>query len=322
MSAMELEFRHLRIVIAVADEGSITRAAAALGMSQPSLTAQVQRIERSLGAPLFERGRGGVVPTGFGRTVLAKARAVVNEMAGLQSTAPPNSARDAVGLETHLGCYPGALASAVVPRLVAAHRQPLRVHVHSDPSAADLLARVRAGRLDAAVVVEMIGFEVSAQDGLLREAVVPVEPTFVALSETHPLAADDEVDLAALADENWITDPHVDAGVAAALRWACGEVGFEPRITHEISDASSAREFNSTGQCVSLAQPTSAEGRGLVVRPLRGNPLTARIDLAWRKPSPIEPSVLRKVVAESYLTLTDRNASYRRWWAAHGMALG
>jgi molybdate transport repressor ModE-like protein len=319
---MELEFRHLRIVIAVADEGSITRAAAALGMSQPSLTAQVQRIERSLGAPLFERGRGGVVPTGFGRTVLAKARAVVSEMAGLQSTAPPSSSGHAAGVEVHLGCYPGALASAVVPRLVAAHELPLRVHVHSDPSAADLLARVRAGRLDAAVVVEMIGFEVNSPDGLLREAVVPVEPTFVALSESHPLADDDEVDLAALVDENWITDPHVDAGVTAGLRWACGEAGFEPRITHEISDASSAREFISTGQCVSLAQPTSMEGRGLVVRPLRGDPLTARVDLAWRRPVPVEPALLRRVVAESYLTLTGRNPSYRRWWAERGMALG
>ena len=318
---MELEFRHLRILIAVADEGSITRAAAALGMSQPSLTAQVQRIERSLGAPLFERGRGGVVPTGFGRTVLAKARAVVSEMAGLQSTPPPVSA-DQKGVELHLGCYPGALASAVVQRLVAACPQPLRVHVHSDPSAADLLARVRAGRLDAAIVVEMTGFEVSAPDGLLREAVVPVEPTFVALAEAHPLAADAEVDLAALADENWMVDPHVDAGVAAAMRWACGEAGFEPRITHEIGDASSAREFVVSGQCVSLAQPTSAEGRGLVVRPLRGDPLTSRIDLAWRRPAPVEPAVLRRVVAEAYLTLTTRNPSYERWWAEHGMTTG
>lgn len=321
MSSMDLEFRHLRILIAVADEGSITRAAAALGMSQPSLTAQVQRIERSLGAPLFERGRGGVVPTGFGRTVLAKARAVVSEMNGLQSSTP-TAALGQQGLELHLGCYPGALASAVVPRLVAAHDQPLRVQVHSDPSAADLLARVRAGRLDAAVVVEMVGFEVTAPDGLLREAVVPREPTFVALAETHPLAAEEEVDLAALADENWITDPHIDAGVAAGLRWACGEVGFEPRVTHEISDASSAREFVVSGQCISLAQPTSAEGRGLVVRPLRGDPLSGRIDLAWRRPCPVDPAVLRRVVAEAYQTLTTRNPSYERWWAKNGMTLG
>ncbi|WP_189209896.1 MULTISPECIES: LysR family transcriptional regulator [Actinokineospora] len=318
---MELEFRHLRVLIAVADEGSITRAAAALGMSQPSLTAQVQRIERALGAPLFERGRAGVVPTGFGRTVLSKARSVVSEMAGLQSVAPPGAGSTG-GVELHLGCYPGALASAVVPRLVEAHDEPLRVHVHSDPSAADLLARVRAGRLDAAIVVEPVGFEVTPPDGLLREVVVPVEPKFVALCEDHPLAAEEEVDLAALADENWVVDPHVDAGLIAALRWACGEAGFEPRITHEISDASSAREFIITGQCVSMAQPTSSEGRGLVVRPMRGDPITARVDLAWRRPPPpVEPALLRRLIAESYLALTVRNPSYARWWAENGVTL-
>ncbi|MGW5055022.1 LysR family transcriptional regulator [Actinokineospora sp. NPDC004072] len=315
---MELEFRHLRALIAVADEGSITRAAAVLGLSQPALTAQIQRIERALGAPVFERGYSGVVPTGFGRTVLTRARTVVNEMAGLQGVVPPGSVATG-GVELQLGCYPGALASAVVPPLVAAYEEPLRIHMHCDPSAADLLARVRTGRLDAAVVVEVIGFETGPQDGLLREVVVPVEPMFVALSENHPQASQDEVDLIELADENWIVDPQVDAGVTAALRWACGEAGFEPRITHEISDASAAREFIVSGQCVSMAQATSAEGRGLVVRPMRGDPIIRRIDLATRRPCPVEPASLRRIVAEAYLGLTGRNPSYARWWAENAV---
>ncbi|MGX7824425.1 LysR family transcriptional regulator [Actinokineospora sp. 24-640] len=324
---MELEFRHLRILIAVADEGSITRAAAALGMSQPSLTAQLQRIERSLGAPLFERGRAGVVPTGFGRTVLAKARAVVSEMAGLRSTLAPVVPPEE-GLELHFGCYPSALVSAVVPRLVSAYAAgrpqgtpALRVLAHSDPSSATLLTRVRAGRLDLAVVVEMIGFETPNPDGVLREAIVPLEPTFVALSEQHPLAGSALVELAELADENWLADPHQDPGTTAALRWACGEAGFQPRITHEISDASSAREFVVSGQCVSMAQPTSSEGRGLVVRPLRGDPLKARVDLAWRRECPIEPDLLRRAISEAYLTLTARNPSYANWWEMNGYPL-
>lgn len=321
---MELEFRHLRIVITVADEGSITRAAAVLGLSQPSLTSQLQRIERALGAPLFERAHTGVVPTSFGRTVLAKARAVISEMAHLRDTAV--AARPAADRPVllRLGSYPGSLLSVVVPRLAevfAVDHPALRVQAHSDPSTADLLARVRAGRLDAAIVVEHLGFELPTPEGVLREVVIPVEPRFVALSDGHRLAARTEVDLADLAEENWVVDPQRDHGAVSALRHACRVAGFAPRITHEITDAGVAREFVSSGQCVCLAQPTSSEGRGVVVRPLVGDPVRCRVDLAWHRDCPVDPVPVRRAVAGSYLELIDRNGSYRRWWAEHGVAL-
>ena len=53
--AMDLELRHLRIVCAVAEAGSVTKAAASLGLAQPAVTAQLRRIERTLGGQLFER---------------------------------------------------------------------------------------------------------------------------------------------------------------------------------------------------------------------------------------------------------------------------
>ncbi|WP_181043801.1 LysR family transcriptional regulator [Actinokineospora auranticolor] len=318
---MELEFRHLRIVIAVADEGSITKAAAALGLSQPSLTSQLQRIERAMGAPLFERARTGVVPTSFGRTVLARARTVVNEMADLRGVAAATVAAHAE-VELRLGGRPSPLLSVIVPRLAALRGEEdgpaVSVQVHTDPSAAALQGRVRAGRLDAAVLCDVIGFEIGATEGVRREVLVPVEPEFVALSEAHRLADREVIDLADLAEENWMIDPQEDHGGLGPLRAACRAAGFEPRITHEISDSSSAREFVTTGQCVSLAQPTSREGRGLVVRPLRGDPIRNRLELVWKDPSPIEPRLLKDAVISAYASLVDRNPSYARWWANNG----
>ncbi|CRK59548.1 transcriptional regulator, LysR family [Alloactinosynnema sp. L-07] len=325
---MELEFRHLRIVIVVADEGSITKAAAALGLSQPSLTSQLQRIERAMGAPLFDRARTGVIPTSFGRTVLVKARAVLQEMADLRgdaTAAPPGPNRQ---IELRIGGIPGALVPTLVPRLIGLHARaagpdspPLKVAVHTDPSVASLLAKVRAGRVDAAILVEGVGFEGSGADGVRRDVIVPVEPQFVALAEWHPLAAHETVDLAALAEENWIVDPQEDHGGVAALRWACRNAGFDPRITHEASDSVSAREFVTSGQCVSLAQPTSKEGMGLVVRPLVGDPLVGRVELAWKDPSPVDPELMREAVAVTYSELVNRNPSYTKWWAENGVLL-
>lgn len=54
---MDIELRHFRVICTIAELGSVTRAAAALGLAQPALTAQLQRIERALGRPLFERDR-------------------------------------------------------------------------------------------------------------------------------------------------------------------------------------------------------------------------------------------------------------------------
>lgn len=69
--------RHFRLVEAIAKAGSITKAASALGVSQPSLTAQLQRIERRTGGPLFRRDRTGSHPTALGEVVLAHAKAVL-----------------------------------------------------------------------------------------------------------------------------------------------------------------------------------------------------------------------------------------------------
>ncbi|WP_454851027.1 helix-turn-helix domain-containing protein [Promicromonospora soli] len=58
--------RHLRMVVAVAESGSVTKAAAALGIAQPALTAQLNRIDRSLGGNVFVRDRFGARPTELG----------------------------------------------------------------------------------------------------------------------------------------------------------------------------------------------------------------------------------------------------------------
>ncbi|MET9972023.1 LysR family transcriptional regulator, partial [Streptomyces sp. NPDC006356] len=68
---MELELRHLRVLCAVADAGSVGRAAADLGYSQPAVSTQLRRIEGHFGEPLFERGPTGVRPTSYGVEVVA-----------------------------------------------------------------------------------------------------------------------------------------------------------------------------------------------------------------------------------------------------------
>ena len=74
---MELELRHLRALCAIADAGSVGRAAAILGYSQQAMSTQLQRIEHHFGRPLFERAVSGVELTPYDAEVLARARDVL-----------------------------------------------------------------------------------------------------------------------------------------------------------------------------------------------------------------------------------------------------
>lgn len=78
------EIRELRHLISIDELRHFGRAAKAVGLSQPALTKSLQRIERALGAKLFERSRAGVVPTAVGQEVLQRARRLVDEAEELQ----------------------------------------------------------------------------------------------------------------------------------------------------------------------------------------------------------------------------------------------
>lgn len=314
---MELEVRHLRVLVAVADHGSATKAAAALGLSQPSLSAQLRRIERVMGAPLFERSRDGMVPTDLGRKVLAKARAVLADMADLRAHhVAPDESRS---VELRFGAMPGPILSAIIPHIVRLHEPcgQLTVRTHTDGSAAALLRAVQQNRLDATLLMEIQGYDTPTPEGLKRVVVVPIEPIFVALSEHHPLASKEIVELVDLSDERWVCDPTDDFGGTAYLRKACRDVGFEPNIAYEASDTGTARGFVSSGQCVFLAQAPFLEGHGIVVRPLVGDPLLQSHELVWSDRCPVDKDLLVRAANEAYLELVDRNPSFYRWWADH-----
>ena len=80
---MELELRHLRLIVTVAEQGSVTRAAATLGLTQPALTAQLNRIDRAFGGPVFTRDQRGARPTALGELVLGRAKVLLPAMSAL-----------------------------------------------------------------------------------------------------------------------------------------------------------------------------------------------------------------------------------------------
>ncbi|MEV0035001.1 LysR family transcriptional regulator [Streptomyces sp. NPDC050804] len=274
---MELEVRHLRALCAIADTGSLHKAARQLGMSQPSLTTQLRRIENSLGAELFSRERTGCRPTPLGRSVVSRARPLVSGMAALVA-----EARAAADLTGGPRLRIGSTASRALVGWLRRLRQRLPgtdISLQMDVSANALLRTVAAGQLDVAFVHEVEGCPLTVPEGLERRVLVEREPQFISMARDHPAAASPVVELADLAGDRWMVDPTVD-GEWDALRRVLGAAGLNPPVLH--GDYLTAASLIAVGEAVAPCQPTSRPRDDMVIRPLRDDPLAVRLLLFSR----------------------------------------
>lgn len=192
----------LRVVVAVARAGSFTAAAAELRYTQPAVSRQIAAVETALGAPLFERRARGVELTAAGELVHRRATAII---AGLDELHPEIVAmEDRLSGRVALGAFPSAMAALVPRALAALHREHpgLEVSIRED-STPSLLAALRAGRLDVAVVgVGALLPDYDLDD--LHQRVVAGDDLSVAVPDDHRLTRLPVITAADLADEPWI----------------------------------------------------------------------------------------------------------------------
>lgn len=281
---MNVELRHLRVVVLVAESGSVGRAARSLKVSQPSLTAQLKRIETAFGGQLFERSHTGVTPTPLGRYAVERARAILVDVDHLAATVSAMTAVEPSAVR--LGGFPTSPVSGIANRL-RAHCDIEQVSIEVEWSTAVLMQQLDGGRLDFAMLREFPGFDLRLAPGVQRRTIVEREPAYVAMASDHRLATStapgEEVKLADLADEEWISEPPDDSGFHVLFRAACEEAGFQPKIEHHSVDTSVQLGFVTSGQGVALIAPTSYRmlTPALTTRPLATEPIHRKLLLAW-----------------------------------------
>jgi DNA-binding transcriptional LysR family regulator len=279
---MNLELRHLRVVCAIAETGSVTKAASTLGLAQPALTAQLQRIERTLGGPLFERDRRGARPTALGELVLARARVLLPAMKGLQDEAARLAGAGDAPSRYRIGGVNSPLLGRLVHRL-AAEAPQAQISTYASWSVDELAQLVLGGRLDYALAGVCGNANPSAEFGLSwRE--VAVDPVFVLLPEGHPMATRGEVRLADQRREQWVAAPG-DGCFGDCFAAACARAGFTPRKVYE-TDVRGCLDLVDAGEAVALCQAMFRPVAGLVTRRLAGAPLRWRLVLGWHPDSP------------------------------------
>ncbi|MER7757260.1 LysR family transcriptional regulator [Kitasatospora sp. NPDC097643] len=312
---MELELRHLRVLCAIADTGSVGRAAALLGASQPATSTQLRRIERHLGAPLFERTAAGVTPTCFGVEVLVAARDLLSRADGL-GRRPEEEGGPAPRRDLRLA----ATISPILPGLVtrARHQQPeQRFTVSTVYRSSDIVDLLERGEADVAVAVDYPGRELRHSPAVAHRGIA-TEPAFVLLPAGHRLRHRTEVALVDLAAEDWFLTPDDGAGWHRVFLGACAAAGFTPARVHEyLGGRLELQEMVAAGLGISVVQATTRPLAEVVVKPLAGAPIWSRHVLVWR-PAGVGGEVVETLfgaATAAYRDLMAASAPFQAWAA-------
>lgn len=260
-----MELRHLATFVAVAEEGSFTRASARLHVVQSAVSAGVRTLERELGSPLFDRSTHAVALTDAGRALLPEARATL---------AAARAAREAVDLvrgglrgTVRVGTMQAdALSGISLARLLATFRAEhpeVEFHVRQGFSA-EMAEGVREGQLDFAFLA-LPGRRAAGLD------LTPLRREVMALGvhAGHRLAGRADVELAALADETFADGPP-KWGTRVAADRAFAAAGLERRVALEINDTRTMIDFVRHGVAAAFLAPSFVrDPDGIALVPVR-----------------------------------------------------
>jgi len=278
-----VNIRDLRYLIAVAEHGHFGRAAKACGVSQPTLSVQVRKLEGELGVALFERASKAVAPTDACRCMIEHARAAVAEAEAMLAVA--NNLRDPLAGRFRLGVIP-TLAPYLLPLVFAPLREALpalEIEPWEDQTDA-LIDRLRAHQLDAVLLATAVEEPDIASRPLFSE------PFLAALPPDHPLAGNAVVaetdlarDILVLADGHCLRDQTLAAcGDSGALGGALRAASLST-LLHMV-----AAGYGTT--LVPGLAAGSAQDLGIVLRPLAAR-AGRSVRIAWRAHFPRRAAV-------------------------------
>lgn len=275
-----MELDQLRSFVAVAEARSFTRAAALVHLSQPAISRQIGRLEKELGAELFERYGRRVECTANGQLLLPLARTIV-----ARADEAARLIREHVGMVSSRVRFgsSGIVFAHLLPPILASFLQAYpKIHLDLIEREDSLLEEAVAnGEIDCAIVTGW---------GSPRASVVRLltEEIFLVVSQSHRLADRSSVSLSELANESLLL-PLLTLNMANHLTDACRRAGFEPRVPYRVNYLELSKVYVRQGMGVSLLpkmglDPNSLDG--LVVIPL-AEKLTRDLNLIYSGEHPL-----------------------------------
>jgi LysR family transcriptional regulator, transcription activator of glutamate synthase operon len=274
----------LRRLLALAEYGQVTDAAAALRISQPTLSRLLARAEHELGARLFERDADGVHPNPLGEVTLAAARDITRRYDQLRADL-------AELLDPETGtvrlAFLDSIATSLVPRVLRAFRQEaprVRVVLRQEPGH-EMLRDLASGLTELA----LISPRPPSPHGWLplhRQRLVLTVPA------GHRLAAHRRVRLDEVADEAFVTVPR-GLGFRALLDELLQAEGMTPRISFESADLTTIEGLVGAGLGLAILPEQLVGASGTTGVPLAAAGAERVVGLTWRADRELPPAATR-----------------------------
>ena len=277
-----MELRHLRYFVAVGEEQHYGRAAERLRVAQPALSRQIQDLESEIGFQLFDRLPRGVRLSDAGRTFLADARLILQQV----NEAALRAGRVARGLAGTLrvGFTESTSWHGVVPD---SFRRFRKGHPDAELQLSPLLSleqvqAVRSGRLDAGFV-----FNMPRSDPELDQVQVASQRLVLAVPKGHALTKRKSLRLRDLTESDFVWFPRRQSpAYYDRLMQACSRGGFtNPRIVQEAADQATLLALVACRLGVAFVSDATRWRRpqDVVLRPVGDLHLPIAFSLVWRK---------------------------------------
>jgi DNA-binding transcriptional LysR family regulator len=282
----EMELRHLRYFVAVAEALSFTKAAQKLRLAQPSLTRQVRNLENEIGVKLLDRSGNRVALTDEGRRFLFDSRKLLAMCA--ESVAAVQRMNRGENSQLNIG-YVANVHYGLLPATLGAFRRlsPQVALNLFDMTSAEQFQALESHKID----LGFVGLRPSLSGHDLLSECVANDTMLVALSDRHPLAKVPKVKLTDLASQFFIEmSPTTHPGAREWLLEICQRAGFAAKILQEADTEPTAITFVGDGLGVAL-MPEQVAGLphpGVLFRPLTP-PLRRESTIAWRADNPSKP---------------------------------
>ncbi|MEU7530057.1 LysR family transcriptional regulator [Saccharothrix sp. NPDC042600] len=295
---MDVDTRLVRAFLAVAEEGSLTRAAERLYVSQPALTKRIRRLETDLSVRLFTRSREGMTLTEAGRALADRAPALLALCDDVLRDTKATAGRAAKVLRVG---FIASAANEATPDIIKAfgRRCPgWRVEMRQAP-----WSEPTAGLSTGEVDVALLRLPFPDQDAY-NVRVLLTEPRCVVLPSNHRLATRDTIAFEELWDEPFVAAP-AETGAWRDYWLGTDHRPTPPRIGAVTDQPDAWLQAVANGYGIALA-PESATRfyprPGITYRPVTGVSPT-RVCVAWPKSIPQHPAV--RAFVESCPQWTD-----------------
>ncbi|MGO1541687.1 MAG: DNA-binding transcriptional regulator OxyR [Luteimonas sp.] len=280
-----MNLRDIYYLVALADHRHFGRAAAACYVSQPTLSTQIRKLEAELGVALVERNPRRVMLTPAGHEAAERARRIVAEVEQMKEAARRD--QDPESGAVRLGIFP-TLGPYLLPHVVPAVRRRfpklelLLVEEKSDV----LLARLREGRLDAAILA------LPVDDDQLHSEPLFEEPFVLAVPEAHPLATHASLRMQDLGNERLLLleDGHCLREQALEV---CHLAGAHEKSEFRATSLETLRQMVAANVGLTLlpalaVKPPVARSPDIRLVPFTDPPPSRHIAMVWRRSSALD----------------------------------